>query len=234
MEKRTYLEWYDIVILSLIFFGEATYHSILGYFALSNQMTTAEEAITFTSSQNWAALWMQFGWLCVAIIYLYFRKFDFNVFLEKIKWNKWVPLQAILIFVIIGLANDIYSLITYYGSYYLNPIPRPSVFAIFGQLDISLLIYSLFNGFYEEIFFLGICFAVTKKHFPFIFAYSLLVRFIFHTYQGMSVAIGLGFVLGTVLLLLYRKVKPENLTPFFLAHAIADIIGLSVIYNIWR
>lgn len=231
MQKTKTLKWYDVVILSLIFFGTASYQSILGYFDLINQVTTAEEAITFTSGQNWSAMFIQIFWLALAFIYLYFRKFDFNVFLQKIKWNKWVILQAILIFIIIGFANDIYYFATYYASPYLEQAPKPSVFSVLKNIDLSLILYSILNGFYEEIFFLGICLAVKKEHFPMIFIYSLFVRFIFHTYQGMMTAIGLGFVLGIIMYVLYKKLKPENLTPFFLAHAIADVIGLTVVFN---
>ncbi|HFR3627910.1 TPA: CPBP family intramembrane glutamate endopeptidase, partial [Streptococcus suis] len=48
-------------------------------------------------------------------------------------------------------------------------------------------------------------------------------------YQGLISALGLGLILGTIFYLLYQKIKPKNLLPFFLAHAVADVIGLTII-----
>ncbi|WP_153052902.1 type II CAAX prenyl endopeptidase Rce1 family protein, partial [Streptococcus suis] len=61
------------------------------------------------------------------------------------------------------------------------------------------------------------------------FLYSLIIRCSFHTYQGLISALGLGLILGTIFYLLYQKIKPKNLLPFFLAHAVADVIGLTIL-----
>lgn len=93
----------------------------------------------------------------------------------------------------------------------------------------STIIYAVLNGFYEEFFFLGICTAVQDKYKKWVFIYSLFIRFSFHTYQGLSIAVGLGVVLGTFFYFLYTKSKTKNLLPFFIAHTIADISGLTVL-----
>ncbi len=230
-DKRiTILKWYDILILTLIMFGDGIYNSTLQYIALLNNTLTLNDTITFTPIDNYRALAIQTLWLFIAFIYLLFRNFDFSVLIKKIKLSLWLPLQVIGIFIISGLLMDIYS-ITIYN---LSVFSVPSMFSLFSNMDISLLLYSLLNGFYEEIFFLGLCLAVKPEHIKWAFLYSLIIRCSFHTYQGLGTALGLGFLLGTVFYFLYKKLKPQNLLPFFLAHSIADIIGLSVIFQFFR
>ena len=92
----------------------------------------------------------------------------------------------------------------------------------------SLIIFSLLNGVYEEIFFLGVCTSVEEKYKSWAFAYSLLIRFSFHTYQGIVAALGIGFVLGIIYYFLFIK-SDKNLYPFMLAHSFADIVGASLL-----
>lgn len=84
-EKLTCLKWFDILILTLIMFGEGIYNSTLQYIALTNQTTTLEENLTFSSFQNYQALVIQSIWLLLAFLYLVFRNFDFSVWTRHIK-----------------------------------------------------------------------------------------------------------------------------------------------------
>ena len=228
-EKITSLRWFDILALTLIMFGNAIYTSTLGCIELFRETITIEENLTFTVEQNYQALLNQSWLLALAAIYLVIRRFDFRVFASKIKLSPWLPLQVIILFAIPSLAMDIY----YFGSYYAAEMLRPSLAQLLEGTTFSLVIYALLNGFYEEIFFLGACLAVKPEHTKWAFLYSLLIRCSFHTYQGLMNGIALGLILGTIFFALYKKLKPENMLPFFLAHAIADIIGLSVVYIFW-
>ncbi len=228
-EKITTLRWFDILAVTLIMFGNAIYNSTLGYIALFNETATLEENLTFTTAQNYQALINQSGLLLLAIAYLLIRRFDFGVFASRIKLSPWLPIQVIALFLIPGLAMDIY----YYGSYYAAEILRPSIVDIASNADFSLVIFALLNGFYEEIFFLGVCLAVKPEHVKRAFLYSLVIRCSFHTYQGLMNGIALGLILGIIFFALYKKIKPENMLPFFLAHAIADIVGLSAMAVFW-
>ncbi len=229
-KKIKILKWYDILVLTLILFGHGIYNSTVQYLALMNNTLTLNDTLTFTSAINYYALALQSVWLFLAVIYLIIRNFDFSVFTKKIKMSIWVIPQMIGIFVVSALAMDIYYIVTYNMALSITP----SMFDVFSRIDVSLILYSLLNGFYEEIFFLGICLAVKPEHMKWAFLYSLIVRCSFHTYQGLSTAIGLGIILGTIFYVLYKKLKQENMLPFFLAHSIADIIGLSVVFYFWR
>ncbi len=224
-QQVTHLKWFDILILTVIMFGEGIFNSTMQYLALQHQTRTIEENLTFSTFANYQALAMQLVWLSFAIFYLVFRNFDFSVIKQKIKLTPWLPLQTIGFFLIAALAMDIY----YYLTYQLTLFPVPSMFQLLPNIDLSLLLYSLLNGFYEEVFFLGICLAVKPEYTKWAFLYSLLVRTSFHTYQGIGAALGIGLVLGTVFYLIYKHLKPQNLLPFFLAHAIADVIGLTIL-----
>ena len=93
----------------------------------------------------------------------------------------------------------------------------------------SAVIYSIFNGIYEEIYFLGVCFAVQPKTLKWVILFSLLVRISFHTYQGMLSAIGIGLIFGIYMLYTFHKSKSKNLLPFFWAYAMGDIFGLGIL-----
>ncbi|AXQ77930.1 CPBP family intramembrane metalloprotease [Streptococcus chenjunshii] len=225
-EKLKHLKWFDLLALTGIMFGFAIYRSIFQYLVTGNDLKAIQENVTFSSLQNYQALAVQLIWLFFAFMYLLWRNFDFSLWTKQIKLTFWVPLQALAIFALAALTMDFFTVLTWS---FFNPAV-PSVFDIFGHVDLSLLLYSLMNGFYEEIFFLGICLAVKPNYVKWSFLFSLFIRFSFHTYQGMTTSIGLGFLLGTVFFLLYKKMKKPNLLPFFLAHSIADIIGLSLLF----
>ncbi|MFC3931561.1 CPBP family intramembrane glutamic endopeptidase [Streptococcus dentapri] len=229
-EKITVLRWFDILIITIIMFGDGIYNSTLQYMALSNQTSTLKENLTFSSMQNYRALALQLLLLFLAFMYLLFRNFDFSIWTKRIVLEPWLLIKIIGIFILAALAMDIYALI----SYNMSASVTPSLARLFPNLDLSLILYSLLNGFYEEIFFLGVCLAVKSEYTKLALLYSLIIRISFHTYQGLGTALALGILVGFIFYLLYRKLKPQNLLPFFLAHALADVIGLSVISYFWN
>lgn len=224
-KKLTVLKWFDILILTIILFGDGIINSTLQYIALQNQTTTLQENLTFSTMDNYKALAIQLVWLAIAIFYLLLRNFDFSIWKKHIFITPWVPLQAVALFIFSALCLDIYHLV----SYQFLASNTPSMFQLFPNIDLSLILYSLLNGFYEEIFFLNLCLLVNPKYAKWAFLYSLIIRCSFHTYQGLISALGLGLILGTIFYLLYQKIKPKNLLPFFLAHAVADVIGLTIL-----
>lgn len=117
---------------------------------------------------------------------------------------------------------------------FLKHFPIPMSLGFFNNETVSTVIYSLFNGIYEEIYFLGICLAMEKKYLKWVLPFSMLVRFSFHTYQGMLSAFGIGIVFGLFMFYVYQKIENKNLMPFFLAHALADIFGLGILWLFMR
>ncbi len=229
-KKLTTLRWFDVVIVTIIMFTEGIYNSTIQFLALNNNVKTLEENLSFSASDNYRALMMQSIWLLLAFLYLYFRKFDFSVWTEKIRLEKWLIVKVVGIFIFVAVLMDIQYMI----SYNVTPYTTPSMVYPGQGMDISLVLYSLLNGFYEEIFFLGVCLTVNPKYVKWSFLYSLIVRCSFHTYQGLGSAIALGLILGISYYVFYKKMKPQNMLPFFLSHAIADMIGLSVIFYFFQ
>ncbi|WP_373756641.1 CPBP family intramembrane glutamate endopeptidase, partial [Streptococcus ferus] len=150
-EKITVLKWFDIAIITVIMFGDGIYNSTLQYLALSNQTSTLKENLTFSSMQNYQALALQSLLLFLAFMYLVFRNFDFSVWTQKMVFEPWLLVKIVGIFILAALAMDIYALV----SYQLSAAATPSLAQLFPNLDLSLILYALLNGFYEEIFFLG-------------------------------------------------------------------------------
>ena len=223
--RTAVLRWFDILILTAIFWGEGIYNSTYSYILLINNETNIEQNLEFSAADNYAALLMQLILLGIGLLYLWIRKFDFRTW--NIRFTPKAVLQGAAIFIAAALIMDVYFYVTA-PLFDILPFPAP-LHAFFANETVSSIIYAMLNGVYEELFFLGICLAVAKKDLKWAVPFSLIVRTSFHTYQGMISALGIGFVFGILLYLLYRRSKDKNLVPFFIAHAIADVIGLGLI-----
>ena len=228
-EKINHLKWFDILVLTLILWGEGIYTSTASYIALIQGASTVNDNLTFSATDNYGALALQAGLLLLALLYLWLRRFDFKVW--TIRFNIKAVAGGVLIFLAAALLLDIYFMLTTPLTGLL-PFPGP-IGAFFGSETVSSVIYALLNGVYEEIYFLGICLAVRKEHLKWALPFSLLIRVSFHTYQGMISALGIGLLFGIFMYLMYRRSKDRNLLPFFIAHAIGDIFGLGVLSYFW-
>lgn len=229
-EKISYLKWYDILVLTIILIGDGIYNSTMSFVALQQETTTISDNLIFTSADNYTSLIKQAGLLIIALIYLWFRRFDFKTW--HFRFDLKTLFHGVLLFAGVALLFDAYTLATSQVESIL-PTPNP-IGAFFNSEPVSRVLYSLLNGTYEELYFLGMCLAVKPKYLKFAVPFSLLVRFSFHTYQGLTSAIGIGFLFGLYFYLFFRNSKDKNLIPFFIAHAIADIFGISLIFQFWK
>lgn len=230
-----HLKWWDVLIVTIIMFGSAIYNSFLIFSTVQEQVATSSNFIEFTAAMNWQAFWNQSILLLCAFFYLWLRHFDFSQW--RVRVNGKAILLGILLFLGVGLIFDFYFI----GVDYLFPPVDSGVYEQqvvstihpllkrLSEIDISLLIYSALNGFYEEIFFLGICLSVNPAQKNYFLVYSLIVRYSFHTYQGNASALAIGFILGGIFYLVYRRMKEKNLFPFFLSHAIGDVFGVGIL-----
>ena len=228
-EKNTYLKWLDILVLTLILWGEGIYTSTISYIALIRGATTVDDNLTFSATDNYGSLALQAGLLLLSLLYLWLRRFDFKAW--TIRFNIKAVASGVLIFLAAALLLDIYFLLTNPLTGVL-PFPGP-IGAFFVNETVSSVIYALLNGVYEELYFLGICLAVRKEHLKWAVPFSLLIRVSFHTYQGIISALGIGLLFGIFMYLLYRRSNDRNLLPFFIAHAIGDIFGLGILSYFW-
>lgn len=126
--------------------------------------------------------------------------------------------MGIAIFIGVALLFDIYYTVVYR----LFPIDNSMLYeaqqasenlSTFQNIDLSLILYSMLNGFYEEIFFLGVCLSVKPEKRKYYFIYSLVIRYSFHTYQGNVSALAIGFLVGGIYYLLYTRKNEKKLIP---------------------
>ena len=223
--KLQHLKWFDIVILAMIMFAEAIYISTIQYFEVQTNPLPPDQITDFSAETTYSIFFIQLILLFIAFLYLKYRNFDFNVWVMEVSIKS--VFQGVFLFIILALCINLYALsvdLFLYGDY----IQSIGIRHIYG-IEIFTAIYSVLNGFYEEIFFLGICLAVKPDYIKWSFLFSLLIRFSFHTYQGMAAAFGIGILMGCVFFFFYQKSYSKNLVPFFLAHTIADIIGLHLL-----
>ena len=222
--KRQELQWWDLVIISLILFGSAIYNSSITL--LNSGLTGAANAGIFSSADNWFGIISILIELTLTFIYLKIRNFDFAQWKYKITIKDTVT--AVVIFLSMSVAMDIIDILVYGWAEMSSYIGGHGILAVLSEIDISLILFSLLNGTYEEIFFLGICFAIKKEQKLFMLIYSLIIRTSFHTYQGIISALSIGFVIGGIYYFLFNK-KDKNLYPYMLSHAFADIFGAGII-----
>lgn len=227
IEHKKALHWVDFVVLSLIFFGYFTYNSIL-LWSYRTEETPSVDASSFSDAENWWGIATELVFLCIATIYLLLRRFDFKLLNFSVGKKSLLALVILVIFG--GLASDIII----YGDLWMSTGQNPFNYVApnqppsdFSYITWGLLAFALVNGFYEELFFMGLTFAVKSQYRIYTIVASIFVRFIFHIYQGLVPAIGIA-LLGVVFILVRTKVK--SLVPFTLAHALFDVFGAGILY----
>lgn len=235
-EKQDTLDLIDILIVTIIMFGYFIYISTIDLWqniiTTANNLSQETNVIQFTSSDDWDSLKIQSFFLILSLGYLWLRNFNFKILKIRFRWFIF-PL-SILIFIIVGLASDfaftMFGQYNYFSKDLLSCIDWRfwEVLSKISKLYPSIIIYGLFNGLYEELYFLGIMTSIKEESRFSIFVFSLIIRFSFHTYQGILPALVIGFVIGIIYYILYRCCV-KNLLPFFLAHAYADFFGSSLI-----
>lgn len=227
-EKLRELKVWDILIITFILFYSAIVSSTEAFLATGSKSIIQMEEVT--SAQNYYAMLIQGSLLVLVFIYLKLRNFDFSQW--KFEINIKTIFSAVLIFIFVALVMDLFSLAYFNFSDAGSSASAQSAngnFSIFDIISLSSVLYAFLNGFYEEIYFIGICLAVKPEHRKYYFLFSLLIRFSFHTYQGIFPALGICLVLGIIYYMLFTKFKKDNLFLFTFSHTIADIIGLGII-----
>lgn len=229
-KKLPFLNLVDIAILTIIFFSEAIFNSTYGLLELTTNNQVAPDTLVFDSDMNLIGIAKECITLLIAFIYLAFRKFNFRNF--NLKIQPYLPFKVLLYIVIAGTVATSYEYLQMwlFPSLYppLDTTSSEQVYSAsehLSQFSPSLLAFSLLNGFFEELYFLGIIFAVQRKYLPFALIFSLFIRFSFHTYQGIAAALVIT-TLGISFLLL--RLKYDDLPAFMLAHSFFDIFGLGL------
>lgn len=221
MKKTKTLLLRDIIALSLIFFAYPTVSAIFGYLELQHHDLATPTKHTFDSHANYQTILFELVSLAIAGVYLWWRQFNFKFLNFKI--NRYTLPWCVLLIITAGLVADGYQWL--HSIMLPEHFPETNVLANDAAIDFSLILVSFLNGFYEELFFMGLVFAVPKQTLPKAIAWSLSVRFIFHLYQGFAGALTI-MTLGLTFWFFRRKT--DMLLPFMLAHAVFDLFGLSL------
>ncbi|MBR8703013.1 CPBP family intramembrane glutamic endopeptidase [Porphyromonas levii] len=222
----------DYGVLFLIFFGYFTFTSLLMFFGTPDPQ--APSADSFTEQQNIFSIVLELSFLSVAGLYLWWRRFDFSALSFSVKWYT-LPLMLLLIIVGGGILD-----VCLYGSYWIkhgvNPLKYfpiwysdPNV-DYFAHINIWLVLFALLNGFFEELFFMGLTFAVNAQYRLVAIIASIFIRFGFHLYQGVLSAFGIA-LMGVVFICIRQKFT--SLVPFVLVHSIFDIFGTGILLWIY-
>ncbi|WP_165664564.1 CPBP family intramembrane glutamic endopeptidase [Metapseudomonas otitidis] len=220
---RTYLGLIDLVVLAAIFFGWPIYWSNSMDVVVSEPFA---QELAFGPEENISMLLYQLLWLITGLSYLAFRRFDWTPLLRGMSWM--TPLEALGVFVLMSASFDLsLSLLCLVQGQVPTFSSWDELRQSWGQIDGTLLLYSAFNGFYEEFFFLGLCLSVPRRHLALALLLSVCVRIAFHTYLGVLSAFAIG-LMGLLMALAYLRWR--QLWPFCLGHALADVLGLGLPY----
>ncbi|HEM6138187.1 TPA: CPBP family intramembrane metalloprotease [Streptococcus suis] len=233
------LRWFDLLILTAIIGGNSILTSTQMWIASLSATEVVDASVSsFSSSDDWWAIGNEVKLLVIALIYLFIRHFDFKQLKVKLHWNVllWAPAIFLGAGFLCDLAFDVFDLFpsltdnfTYLGYFPYYDWSISSVIEKFATLSPSRVLFSLMNGFYEEFYFLGLLLSTNKTYRPWILIFSTIVRISFHTYQGLQSALVIGVVFGLFYYFMYTR-KNDNLLPFFLGHAFADMVGTSFFY----
>lgn len=225
--KITTLTMVDVLILTAIFFGAAIYSSTMQFVALLQASQTVASAVPsdlqFADSQNLTSILTELTLMTVAFLYLKVRRFDFSQFHFGI--NRYTVPKTVLYILLAGAVATICEYVQMsVVDYGVQAVDNYSADEHLSQISPSLLAFALVNGFFEEWYFLGILF-VHKNRIWVALLFALMVRFLFHTYQGLVGALIIT-TLGVSFFVLRNK--SEELVPFMLAHAFFDVFGLGL------
>lgn len=217
--KLSALNAWDILVLTLIFFGYPILASTGLYFTAAETVgnQAAQQALQFSAHDNWRSILFKGITLLVAFAYLHWRRFDFSQL--NFKLNRYTPVKTLAFILLVGVIAAAFD-----GIQLFLLEPGMEAEAVEGA-EQSAESY----GFFEELYFLGLIFCAEKKIFRWALIFSLFVRFSFHTYQGIDAALTIT-LLGLVFCLL--RLKHKALPPFMLAHSFFDLFGLSYLLNL--
>lgn len=230
-----YLNWLDLVILTLIFFGDAIWISTE---YLINGQAGDQELLNFSPTDNWNAivgiLWILLG----AFVYLRVRHFDFKQLKIKFEWSLigkpvLIYLGAALVcdfsFLLLGLIPVFQLDFTPLNYLSVLRFDWETLWGNFSYLDVSTVLFSLVNGFYEEVFFLGLLLSTKVERRKWVLLFSSIIRVSFHTYQTIPVALVIGIPYGLFFYYIYTR-KDNNLLQCSLAHAYGDMVGINLFF----
>jgi uncharacterized protein len=195
-----------------------------GFFILDSIMTVAAgfpKNLPETDASLWSVIVIECVFGSIALAILRSRGYVMSSLLPQPSWHGSAIGVALLV-----VATLIYSAVMQMFSYtdHANQ-PITDIMANARFSFPAVLLVSLINGVYEETFLLGYLFrAFSNAGASFALGLSLLVRVLYHLYQGPIGAIGV-LVFGLVFSVFYWRTA--KLWPVVFGHILADMIALT-------
>lgn len=202
----------DAIIVAAICFG-------LFVFWSTQAMLAGFPAAEFSDADNVFGMALEIALGGCALWYLHVRKFDTRSLYPRPQWG--------------GAAQGagLYAVALLLGWLAAMPFAgddgEPAMVA-FSFANVSLastVAFAMVNGVFEEVFLLGVLLRGLKGHgVVFAAGFSLLVRLLYHLYQGPAGVIAV-LVFGLVLTVFY--LRTGRLWPVVFAHILGDIVPVA-------
>lgn len=196
----------EALVLSLLCFGLFivwSFQAVVGGFPTVASM----------DSRNWTGILIEAVLAAVALSYLHARRFDLR--LLAVHPDLRGTLQGVGLFVVAW----------FLGLLVVWPFalqPGAAAFSFHGASIFSTVLFAMVNGAFEEVFLLGALVKGLRRHeLSIAIGLPLLVRLLYHTYQG---PLGLLWILcfGVCFTLFY--LREGRLWPVVFAHTLWDIV----------
>jgi uncharacterized protein len=195
-----------------------------GFFILDSIITVAAgfpKNAPDTDASLWSVIAMECIFGCTALVILRSRGYVLSALLPHPNWHGCTT--GVVLLIAATLINSAVMQIFSATDHASQPITDIMTNARYSFPAVLLL--SLINGVYEETFLLGYLFrAFSNAGAGFALGLSLLVRVLYHLYQGPIGAIGV-LVFGLVFSVFYWRTG--KLWPVVFGHILADMTALT-------
>ncbi|SEL78691.1 CAAX protease self-immunity [Roseateles sp. YR242] len=158
-----------------------------------------------------------------ALLFLRVRGFDVASLLPRPTW--WDTLLGALTYLAAWMLETVCTS-AYQAMVPPSPTPDVIEFSFNGLTVATLIGFSVVNGLFEEVFLLGVLVrGLRGLGLGLAISLPLLLRLLYHTYQGPVGALGV-VAFGLAVTLVY--VRTGRLWPSVYAHILADVIPMAV------
>jgi uncharacterized protein len=202
----------DAAIVSAICFG-------FFIFSSTRAVLAGFPAVRFSDSGNSWMIYVEIVLAAAALLYLSMRNFDIASLYPAPSFNG--TFAGLGIFIVAWLVGIVAT-----APFVNAESPQMSEFSNGSVSLASVILFAMVNGTFEEIFLLGVLVRGLRGYgLPFAVGISLLVRVLYHLYQGPLGAVWV-LAFGTTFAFFY--IRSKELWPSVLAHILWDIVPFCV------
>jgi uncharacterized protein len=217
----------ELIVILIIGFGLFIYSSTRSFFVVNSDYTHSW-VYKITSQWNYSVVIYEIIALLIIIYILKVRDWKISDF------NLTFTIRLIWIALLIMFIRNIISNIGFNILESFNIVDDSTVQHVRFGLDanwISISLMIIINSFFEEFILIGYFFKRLEKYHPvIIIGLSMLIRQLYHTYQGW---ISLLVILPTGLVFGYYYFKHKKLWPVIIAHGFSNLIAFLGMHFHW-